>query len=326
MADPVLVQKATGGNVPSPVSAMFPVTPTAGNLLVAIFAMRTAGAITGPAGWTEAINQASDGITPGQAIFFKVAGPGEPQTVTVTTTASGSGTGLQIYEYSGLTGALDGVGSAVGMVSPTSSGSVAVAAGKALLVAALVNKAGTLLSAWTNAFAEQANFTGGSGGGLTRFGGADRVASAPGTYSTAAASGNDNWRGQVAAFTAAADPGPEQGGKPMAVQFVQEGSAVDYTPGADVAVGDVVVQGDLVGVAKRPIPAGTLGALSVVGIFEFPKATGAGSAIAVGAKVYWNATTKVATTSDGAGANKFLGKVAKAAADADATVQVRLSQ
>jgi predicted RecA/RadA family phage recombinase len=104
--------------------------------------------------------------------------------------------------------------------------------------------------------------------------------------------------------------------------FVQEGDAVDYTPGADVAAGDVVVQGDLVGVAPRPIAANTLGALAVAGVFDFPKATGGGSALTAGTVVYWDATNKVATaTSTG---NKQLGRVVTAAADADATVRVRL--
>ena len=78
MPDPVLVQKATGGNTGSPVSAVFPTPPTPGNLLVAICAIRIVGSITGPAGWSVAINQDSDGTFPGQAIFFKVAGFGRP--------------------------------------------------------------------------------------------------------------------------------------------------------------------------------------------------------------------------------------------------------
>jgi predicted RecA/RadA family phage recombinase len=106
--------------------------------------------------------------------------------------------------------------------------------------------------------------------------------------------------------------------------FVQEGGAVDYTPSADVAAGDVVVQGDLVGVAGRPIAANTLGALAVGGVFDFPKATGTGKAIAAGKKVYWDATNKQATeTSSG---NTFLGKTVAAVGDSDATVRVRLSQ
>jgi predicted RecA/RadA family phage recombinase len=106
--------------------------------------------------------------------------------------------------------------------------------------------------------------------------------------------------------------------------FVHDGCTVDYTPGADVAVGDVVVQGDMVGVAKQAIKANQLGALAVEGVFDFAKATGGGSAIAVGATVYWDDTNNVATAT--ATGNKLIGKVVKAAVDADATVRVRLMQ
>lgn len=106
--------------------------------------------------------------------------------------------------------------------------------------------------------------------------------------------------------------------------FIHDGDAIDYTPSADVAVGDVVVQGELVGLAKRPISANTLGSLAVTGVFDVPKATGASTAIAAGANVYWDATNKRATTT--ATGNKLMGKTIKAAADADATVRVRLSQ
>ncbi len=108
--------------------------------------------------------------------------------------------------------------------------------------------------------------------------------------------------------------------------FVHDGNAVDYTPGSDVAAGAVVVQEDLVGVAKTPIAANALGALAVGGVFDFPKATGVGSGIAAGKKVYWDVADAQAKEDDESGANKYLGKVVKAAADADATVRVRLSQ
>lgn len=107
-------------------------------------------------------------------------------------------------------------------------------------------------------------------------------------------------------------------------KFIHDGDSIDYTPGANVAAGDVVVQGDLVGVAKRDIVANALGALAVKGVFDVPKATGAGTAIASGAKVYWDATAQQATTT--ASGNKYLGKTVKAAVDADATVRVRLEQ
>lgn len=106
--------------------------------------------------------------------------------------------------------------------------------------------------------------------------------------------------------------------------FVHEGCSIDYTPTADVAVGDVVVRGDLVGVANQAIKANQLGDLAVEGVFDFAKATSGGSALTVGATVYWDDTNNVATAT--ATGNKLIGKVVKAAVDADTTVRVRLMQ
>ena len=106
--------------------------------------------------------------------------------------------------------------------------------------------------------------------------------------------------------------------------FVHDGKYVDHTPASAVSAGQVVVQADLVGVAVRDIPANTLGALATEGVFTFPKATGASTAIAVGATVYWASGTSTATAT--ATGNKLIGKVVKAAADADATVLVKLFQ
>ena len=112
----------------------------------------------------------------------------------------------------------------------------------------------------------------------------------------------------------------------MTASFVQDGNAIDYTPSTDVAAGEVVVQGDLVGVAKLDIKADALGSLAVTGMFDFPKATGASSGIAVGSTVYWDVADGQAKTDDESGANKLLGKTVQAAADADTTVRVRLAQ
>jgi len=108
--------------------------------------------------------------------------------------------------------------------------------------------------------------------------------------------------------------GPEGDG--MAT-FIQDGDAVDYTPGADVAAGEVVVQGDLVGVAKTPIATGTLGSLATRGVFDFAKAPG--GAISAGAVLYWDAANGVATTT--ASGNKRIGKAVAAAAAADTAVR-----
>jgi len=112
----------------------------------------------------------------------------------------------------------------------------------------------------------------------------------------------------------------------MSVDFVQDGKTIDYTPGSAVTAGDVIVQGDLVGVAKLDIPANVQGALTVTGAFDFPKATGGGTAIAAGVNVYWDAADTEAKEDSESGANKLIGKTIAAAADGDATVRVRMTQ
>jgi len=109
-------------------------------------------------------------------------------------------------------------------------------------------------------------------------------------------------------------------------QFIHDGKSIDYTPGSAVSAGDVVVQGDLIGIAKLDIAASALGALAVDGVFDLPKASGASTAIAAGAKVYWDAGDSEAKEDAESGANKYLGKVVAAAADADTAVRVRLEQ
>lgn len=109
-------------------------------------------------------------------------------------------------------------------------------------------------------------------------------------------------------------------------RFIHDGNGIDYTPNTDLPAGSVVVQNDLVGITKRDIAAGQLGTLELTGVFDLPKATGTGEAIAAGAKVYWDAANSVATTDADEGANKYLGKTVAAAGDDDATVRVRLEQ
>ncbi len=108
--------------------------------------------------------------------------------------------------------------------------------------------------------------------------------------------------------------------------FVHEGKSIDHTPGSDLAAGDVVVQGDLIGITKRDIATGQLGVLAVTGVFDVPKTAGGDEAIAAGAKVYWDVADGVAKTDDEAGANKYLGKTVAAVGDNDTAVRVRLEQ
>lgn len=113
----------------------------------------------------------------------------------------------------------------------------------------------------------------------------------------------------------------------MIATFVQNGKTVDFVAAVDVAAGDVVVVGELVGIAQSAVKAGETGAMAVTGVYDLPKAVGAGTALVAGTKVNWDATNKVVTTAaGGGGANKFVGKTLNAVTVSDPTVRVLLSQ
>jgi predicted RecA/RadA family phage recombinase len=105
--------------------------------------------------------------------------------------------------------------------------------------------------------------------------------------------------------------------------FIHDGNSIDYTPGSTIAAGDVVVQGDLVGVAKRDIPANVLGALAVTGVFDVLKLQGPGITFDLGQLVYWDAGQKKATPSGAP--NKLMGKAVRGAGMGDTTVRIRLN-
>lgn len=102
-------------------------------------------------------------------------------------------------------------------------------------------------------------------------------------------------------------------------KFVHEGLRIDYTPGSAVVAGQVVVQGDLIGVSPEPIAANALGALIIEGVFEFAKASGT---IAVGVLLYWDDSAGQVTATPGA--HKLIGPCTKAALTGDTTVEVAL--
>lgn len=108
----------------------------------------------------------------------------------------------------------------------------------------------------------------------------------------------------------------------MKARYVQRGESIDYTPETDVAAGDIVKVGALVGVAKLDIKAGELGALALTGVYEI--ATG-GAEIAAGDAVSVDPATGAACDSAADGAVAF-GHAVSAAGTADATVLVRLAQ
>ena len=110
----------------------------------------------------------------------------------------------------------------------------------------------------------------------------------------------------------------------MSATKKSEGLRIDYTPSIAVDSGDVVVIGDIVAVATEPIAANVLGAVDVEGVFTFPKATTSASAITAGAKLYWDASGEVATTT--ADSNKTAGYAIADAGATAATVDVKLSR
>ena len=108
----------------------------------------------------------------------------------------------------------------------------------------------------------------------------------------------------------------------MKARYVQRGESIDFTPESDVAAGDIVRLGALVGVAKLDVKAGELGALALVGVYEI--ATG-GTAVEAGKPVYVNPATGKACAQGTEGAVAF-GHAVAAAAATDAFVHVRLEQ
>lgn len=90
--------------------------------------------------------------------------------------------------------------------------------------------------------------------------------------------------------------------------------------GTPVAAGDVIVLGsNIVGVAVRDIPAGGEGTVYISGVYEFPASS---LTVAAGAKLYWDATGNVATTTSTS--NTYLG-VAANTVTAGSSVQVILN-
>lgn len=100
--------------------------------------------------------------------------------------------------------------------------------------------------------------------------------------------------------------------------------SVDVTLAADTAPGSVLVLGtDLAGVSQAGGRTGSLASVDLHGVFSLPKATTAGSGMAQGGKAYWDKVALKVVNATNAN-TVALGHIFRTAADADATVQVRL--
>ncbi|MDQ7989023.1 MAG: DUF2190 family protein [Candidatus Dactylopiibacterium sp.] len=107
----------------------------------------------------------------------------------------------------------------------------------------------------------------------------------------------------------------------MTNRFIQPGEVMDYLATAAVAVNDVVVAGDRIGIAINNIPNGERGSVRVSGVFSLPKVSA--NVIAQGAKVFWDATAKAITTTEGT--NKVAGYAFAGAAAGTALVAVKIN-
>ena len=72
----------------------------------------------------------------------------------------------------------------------------------------------------------------------------------------------------------------------MANSYLQEGGVIQYTAGADINSGDVLVIGKLIGVALVDIANGATGSVAIEGVYTLPKVSGA--VIAQGENIIWD--------------------------------------
>jgi predicted RecA/RadA family phage recombinase len=108
----------------------------------------------------------------------------------------------------------------------------------------------------------------------------------------------------------------------MLTTYKHRGEALDFANSGDAVIeaGEVRVIGSRIGVIGGDIAPGTVGAIEVEGVFEFPLS--ASAAIAQGDTVYWDATNKKIT--DTSSGNTAAGYAAAAAAATDEVIDVKI--
>ncbi len=74
----------------------------------------------------------------------------------------------------------------------------------------------------------------------------------------------------------------------MTTKYVQPGEVIDYVAGSNIAVGQVVRIGNILGVALAAIASGATGSVQITGVFEVAKVSGA--VIAQGESLTWDAS------------------------------------
>ena len=104
-------------------------------------------------------------------------------------------------------------------------------------------------------------------------------------------------------------------------RFIQPGKIINFSNATetDIQYGDVVVLTSRIGVAEAIIPAGTVGAVSLEGVFEAAAETTA--AFSVGQKLYWDAANQRLTATAG---DVYAGFAVEAKTTAGSTALVKM--
>lgn len=103
--------------------------------------------------------------------------------------------------------------------------------------------------------------------------------------------------------------------------FIQRGIDVDIVvPSGGIVSGRPVVIGSLIGVAAVTADEGDVAVISTEGVFELPKVSA--QAWTLGAKIYWDGTNNLATTTTTS--NTLIGIAVAAAANPSDTGRVKL--
>lgn len=112
----------------------------------------------------------------------------------------------------------------------------------------------------------------------------------------------------------------------MATNYVQKGGVIDYTAGATISAGDVLVVGEQIGIALVDMVSGDVGSVAIEGVFTVAKVSAA--VIAQGESVIWDTS---ASAFDDNAATPATGDVSKcciameAAAATTTTIDVKLN-
>ena len=110
----------------------------------------------------------------------------------------------------------------------------------------------------------------------------------------------------------------------MKARYIQRGESIDFVPTADVAAGDILKLGQLIGIATLDIKTGELGSLALVGVYVI---TNVGLAeFAQGALVAYDFENGFATTAEISPDSTPIGHAVSAAGRSDTTVLVRIEQ